>query len=197
MIAGLLLAAGAGRRFGGGKLLHPYGTDRTPLALVSYRRLRALLPRVHVVLRPGEPELERMFATEGADHAVCRRAAEGMGFSLACGVSATLDASGWLVALGDMPKVRAATIQAVCRALETGASIVIPCHDGRRGHPVGFSAEHRAALLELSGDEGARRVVAANAARVLELAVDDPGVLADVDTPADLQRLERDSGPMG
>jgi molybdenum cofactor cytidylyltransferase len=52
-------------------------------------------------------------------------------------------------------------------------------------------------LLELSGDEGARRVVAANAARVLELAVDDPGVLADVDTPADLQRLERDSGPMG
>ena len=197
MIAGLLLAAGAGRRFGGGKLLHPYGPDRMPLALVSYRRLRALLPRVHVVLRPGEPELERIFATEGADCVVCPRAVDGMGFSLACGVSATRDASGWLVALGDMPKVQATTLQAVLQALEAGASIVIPCHDGRRGHPVGFSGEHRAALLELSGDEGARRVVGANADRVLELAVDDPGVLADVDTPADLQRLERDSGPTG
>jgi molybdenum cofactor cytidylyltransferase len=197
MIAGLLLAAGAGRRFGGGKLLHPYGPQRTPLALVSYRRLRALLPRVHVVLRPGEPELERLFALEGASHSVCKDAPLGMGFSLACGVAATQDASGWLVTLGDMPEIQAATVQAVCGALETGASIVIPCHQGRRGHPVGFSGEHRAALLALEGDEGARRVVRAQADRVLELAVDDPGVLADVDTREDLQRLEREAGSLG
>jgi len=197
MIAGLLLAAGAGRRFGGGKLLHPYGRERTPLALVSYRRLRALLPRVHVVLRPGEPELERMFTLEGASHSVCEDAPLGMGFSLACGVAATQDASGWLVSLGDMPEIQPATVQAVCGALESGASIVIPCHQGRRGHPVGFSGEHRAALLALEGDEGARRVVRALADRVLELAVDDPGVLADIDTRDDLQRLEREAGVIG
>jgi len=178
MIAGILLAAGAGRRFGGGKLLHPYGPDRMPLALASYRRLRAVAPRVHVILRPGESELAQVFAAEGADHSICERAAEGMGFSLACAVAATREASGWLVALGDMPKVQASTMQAVLRALESGASIVIPCHEGRRGHPVGFSAEHRAALLALTGDEGARRVVGANAESVLELAVDDPGYLS-------------------
>ena len=136
----------------------------------------------------------QVFAAEGADHSICERAAEGMGFSLACAVAATREASGWLVALGDMPKVQASTMQAVLRALESGASIVIPCHEGRRGHPVGFSAEHRAALLALTGDEGARRVVGANAESVLELAVDDPGVLADVDTPEDLRRLELDPG---
>jgi molybdenum cofactor cytidylyltransferase len=195
VIAGILLAAGAGRRFGGGKLMHPYGPDRTPLALVSYRRLRALVPRVHVILRPGQPELEQVFAAEGAETSVCEQAIGGMGFSLACAVAETQDASGWLVALGDMPQVQAETTRAVLEALEAGASIVIPCHGGRRGHPVGFSAEHRAALLALTGDEGARRVVGANTERVLELAVDDPGILADVDTPEDLQRLERDSGP--
>lgn len=197
MIAGLLLAAGAGRRFGGRKLIHPYGPDGTPLALVSYRRLCGLMPRVHVVLRPGEPELEQMFTTEGASYSLCERALDGMGYSLACGIAATKDASGWLVALGDMPEVKSATVQAVRDALRAGASIVIPCHEGRRGHPVGFSVEHRAALLELAGDEGARRVVGSNSDLVLELAVDDPGVLADVDTPEDLRRMEQDSSPTG
>ena len=59
-------------------------------------------------------------------------------------------------------------------------------HRGERGHPVGFAARYRAALMALSGDEGARSVVAANAADVMTIEVDDPGVVRDVDRPADL-----------
>jgi molybdenum cofactor cytidylyltransferase len=60
-------------------------------------------------------------------------------------------------------------------------------HDGRRGHPVGFAAELYSELVQLSGDEGARRLIARYPAFGID--VDDPGVLQDIDTPADLERV--------
>jgi molybdenum cofactor cytidylyltransferase len=68
----------------------------------------------------------------------------------------------------------------------TGASIAAPVPRGRRGHPVGFSAAHRDALMALSGDEGARALVAAAGVDLVRVDVDDQGVLRDVDTPGDL-----------
>ena len=191
MITGILLAAGAGTRFGGGKLRHPFGPERVPIAIASLRTLRSVLPEVQVVIRPGEPELQKLFADENVPVTICERAVDGMGYSLAAAVAASSpESTGWIIALGDMPRVAAATFESVKQALESGASIVIPTYRGRRGHPVGFARGHGDALRSLSGDEGARRIVAANAAGVLELPVDDAGVLADVDTREDLRRLE-------
>jgi molybdenum cofactor cytidylyltransferase len=112
----------------------------------------------------------------------------GMGYSISAGVSARPDAAGWLILPGDMPRVRSATLQAVARELEHHA-VAYAQYRGRRGHPVGFSPELYSELSALSGDEGARRLIARYPAVGVE--VDDPGVLVDVDTLADLDRLRR------
>jgi molybdenum cofactor cytidylyltransferase len=66
--------------------------------------------------------------------------------------------------------------------------VTYPQHEGRRGHPVGFSAELVSELVSLTGDEGARRVVARYPAQAVD--VDDAGVLQDFDTEEDFRRWE-------
>lgn len=116
----------------------------------------------------------------------------GMGASIAMGVAASADAAGWLVLPGDLPCVAPATLHAVADGLRI-ASVVVPHHGGHHGHPVGFRREAAAALAALDGDSGARRVVAAYRAMhaVHDLALDDAGILLDIDTPADLERARR------
>jgi molybdenum cofactor cytidylyltransferase len=115
-----------------------------------------------------------------------------MGASLAHGIRASFDADAWIVALGDMPRIRVATIRAVASALATGAIIAAPTYRGTRGHPVGFAGALRDALAALSGDAGAREVLRTERGRVQLMDCDDAGVLADVDTPADLAQIGRD-----
>ena len=110
----------------------------------------------------------------------------GMGYSIAVGVSARPDASGWIVLPADMPMVQTATVLAVAAALEHHP-VAYAQHRGRRGHPVGFASELYSELVTLSGDEGARRLVARYPAHGVD--VDDAGVLIDVDTEADLEKL--------
>jgi molybdenum cofactor cytidylyltransferase len=86
-------------------------------------------------------------------------AARGMGFSIATGVAERSGAPGWLVLPGDMPLVQSATLLAVATALEQ-YPVVYAQHRGRRGHPVGFAAELYSELILLSGDDGARRIMA-------------------------------------
>lgn len=141
-------------------------------------------------LLAGRPVLEHTLAAarasglpfhlEGAGH-------PGMGDSIAAAVRATADAGGWLVLPGDLPLVRPESLRAVAAALQ-GASVVVPMHQGARGHPVGFAAEHGAALQALTGAEGAAAIV--RAARPLRLELEDEGVVTDVDTVEDLVRAE-------
>ena len=182
---GILLAAGAARRFGGDKLLVPLA-DGTPLGVASCRALGATLGRVFAVVRPGDHTLAALLAESGAHVVHCARADEGMGASLACGVAASADAQGWIVALADMPWIAHATIRAVADAIAAGASLAAPSYRGVRGHPVGFASGHREALLALGGDEGARALLAHAGAELVRIDVDDPGVLRDVDVPRDL-----------
>lgn len=188
-LTGVLLAAGAGSRFGGGKLLHPL-TDGTPVGLAALRNLRQALSRVVVVVRPGDTALAATFAGEGVPVIECAEAVDGMGHSLAAAVRAEAHAAGWVVALGDMPRVAAHSIEAVIVALHSGARIAVPTYQGKRGHPVGFAASCREQLLALHGDAGARSLLQRYAAEVVVVEVDDPGILQDVDTAADLQALK-------
>lgn len=110
---------------------------------------------------------------------------QGMGWSIAAGVRATSDAGGWLILPGDLPLVSPATIRNVASAL-ADAVVVVPGYRGQRGHPVGFGAVCRDHLLALDGDAGARRV--AEKFPRLDLPVEDPGCILDIDRPADLDR---------
>jgi molybdenum cofactor cytidylyltransferase len=186
-IAALLLCAGASRRFGGDKLL----AGAEPLAARSARALREGAGHALAIVPPGADALRGILESQGCEVLATERSARGMGASLAAGVAATAGAAGWIVALGDMPRVRAATIARVKAALERGAAIAAPCDAaGRRGHPVGFSAALREELLALDGDLGARELVARNEALLERIVTDDAGIFVDVDTPADLEALD-------
>jgi molybdenum cofactor cytidylyltransferase len=183
----LLLAAGAGSRFGGGKLLHPL-EDGVAIAAHAARNLIAAGLNVTAVVRPGDFPLAELLEQEGCAVTVCPDAERGMGVSLAHGVGATRDAGGWIVALADMPRIRPQTIERVVQALRDGAAIVAPACQGDRGHPVAFAARFLHELQALIGDSGARAIVQRNQALVRVIDVDDPGVLLDIDRRSDLTR---------
>lgn len=184
-IVGLLLAAGSASRFGSDKLLHrlPHGV---PIAVQAARHLRKELASVVAVVRPGSDELVELLRAEGCEIAVCENADEGMGASLACAARSAPGADGYLIALADMPFVRPSSIAAVREALERGAPLAAPYFRTRRGHPVGIAGSFQAELAALAGDEGARRLLAENERRLVKVPIGDPGVIRDIDRPADL-----------
>jgi molybdenum cofactor cytidylyltransferase len=190
-IVGVLLAAGRGTRFGGDKLLARLASGDVaaePVGVVALRHLRLAVPDVIAVVRDDDRALAAELGANGARIVRCVNADEGMGASLACGVRATADAKGWLVALADMPWISAATIERVSAAVAAGAPVAAPFHRGKRGHPVGFSSACYAALAALTGDAGAKAVVGTHRDRIVRIDVDDAGILQDVDAPSDLSR---------
>ncbi len=116
--------------------------------------------------------------------------ADGLSTSLAAGLSALRsNIDGAVVCLGDMPRVRAATIDALIAAFEPGAgrAICMPMYDGRRGNPVLWASRYFPEIAALKGDRGARGLMADHADALHEIETDDPGIHADVDTPEALK----------
>jgi molybdenum cofactor cytidylyltransferase len=185
---GILLAAGRGRRFDPtgvrNKLLQPLASG-DPVVAVSARALLAVLPRVIAVVAPDDGGVADTLRALGCEVTVCPGADQGMGVSLVHALRHSLpEAQSWLIALGDMPRVRESTIEALADAVAAGAEIAAPVHGGRRGNPVAFGAACLPALLALEGDEGARRILKMRP--VSEVEVDDAGIFQDIDQPADL-----------
>jgi molybdenum cofactor cytidylyltransferase len=185
----ILLAAGLGARFGGRKLLAPFRGR----PLISAALATALeSPAASVVVAIGEDaELETtaLNLDDYADVRIVKVAdpARGMGASLAAAARAVpSDIDGVFVFLGDMPLVGSDVAPALARALSGRSGIVAPVHDGRRGHPVLFGGDWIPALRALDGDTGAQGLIRQAGARFVTVAVDDPGVLFDVDRPEDL-----------
>ena len=186
-IVGVLLAAGAGTRFGGGKLVHPLD-DGLAIAAHAARNLAAAGLEVIAVIRPGDFPLADLLEQEGCQVTHCAESVHGMGHTLAHGVASTRDAGGWIVALADMPRVKPATIQAVTAAIADGASIAAPFLGAERGHPVGFGTCLRDELTRLTGDSGAKVVLQRHADEIRRIETDDPGVLLDIDRKSDIDR---------
>jgi molybdenum cofactor cytidylyltransferase len=184
-VTGILLAAGSGSRFGSDKLLHPLVTG-TPIAVTAARNLKAAVADSIAVVRPGARELAALFEAEGLQVVVCVNANEGMGASLACAIAAAGDEAGYMIALADMPYIRASSLHAIRDSLLNGVHLVAPYFRARRGHPVGIGARFRAELLAATGDEGAKKLLEAHAAELIKIPVGDPGVIRDIDQPSDL-----------
>ena len=189
----VVLAAGQGSRFEGpahklqqrlgkfsvlGSTLRNAIESHLPVVVVTTEALAgeaaALVAWRDVVVLPGDAPI-------------------GMGHSIAAGVAARANSPGWLLLPADMPLVRPATLLAVANALAHHA-VAYAQHQGRQGHPVGFAAELYSELMMLSGDAGARRIVARYPAVGVD--VDDPGVLVDVDTVDDLASVRAMGGTL-
>jgi molybdenum cofactor cytidylyltransferase len=186
-IVAVLLAAGAGTRFGGGKLVHPLD-DGVAIAAHAARNLVAAGLDVIAVIRPGDFPLADILEQEGCQVTHCADSIHGMGHTLAHGVASSREAAGWIVALADMPRLQPSTIEAVASAIVEGAEIAAPAYRGERGHPVGFSRRLREELMQLTGDAGAKAVLQRHVAAIRLIDCDDPGVVLDIDRKADLDR---------
>ncbi|WP_035805272.1 nucleotidyltransferase family protein [Kitasatospora mediocidica] len=189
-VAGLVLAAGGGRRLGG-----------RPKALLPFRG-RPLVEHAVDVLRAGGcgPLLVVLGAAreqvlDTADLAGCTTVvnpnwAEGMGGSLRAGLAALPpDCPAVLVSLVDTPGVTPSAVARLLAAHRDGATLAAAAYDGKRGHPVLIGAGHFAeAAAGARGDAGARALLAAHrdGLRMVECA--DVAVPDDLDTPADLAR---------
>jgi len=183
----VVLAAGKGSRFKGSahKLEQSLG-DLSVLGRTLRNAIESHLPVVVVTTQALAARAADIIAARDVVVVPQALAELGMSHSIAAGIAARADAPGWLLLPGDMPMVRPATLLAVAWALEHHP-VAYAQYQGRRGHPVGFAAELYSELMMLSGDEGARRIVARYPA--IGVDVDDPGVLLDLDTEADLAAM--------
>ena len=190
----IVLAGGAGARFGGGKLTAPWRGG----ALIDGALAAAFAAPVRsvTVVTGADDKVEtaaRAFAERTGQaarlHLVhCPDHAEGMGATLRTGVAALPpDAAGAFVFLGDMPLIPHAILPALAAALAAGAPAAAPSFEGQRGHPVLFSAALLPRLRTLIGDQGAREVLRALGDQLVLVAVPDGGVLVDIDRPEDLR----------
>ena len=182
----LIAAAGRGRRFGGDKRRARLG-DGTPLLMATHARAGQCFADVRVILRADDRPAELGLPDQGV--LVSRRADQGLGASLADGFAALLaepePAPVAAVWLGDMPWVDPATVSALLAEAGPGR-IVRPTLDGAPGFPVLFGRDFWPALAANTESDGARAVIRRHRPALVEIPVSDPGVLRDVDRPADL-----------
>ena len=188
-----MLAAGAGARFGGGKLTAPW---KGGVLLDAAMAVAVAAPARSVTVVWGAdarvPAAARAFAERSGQAGRLRlihaeRAAEGMAESLKAGlVSLPAESTGAFVFLGDMPRVSPSLAHELVQALATGALAAAPTFEGRRGHPVLFAAVLFPRLVALAGDRGAAAVLAELGDALALVASPDDGVLFDVDRLGDL-----------
>jgi molybdenum cofactor cytidylyltransferase len=196
IIAGVILAAGASSRMGRPKQLLDWGG----MPLVRAAALNALgagLAPVLVITGASRAAVES--ALEGLPVRLVHNAgfAEGQSTSLRAGIAALdAEADAALVLLGDQPFVTPKIIQQLVGAYRAepmpDAQIVAPRYRGVRGNPVLFDRSVFPDLLAIAGDQGARAILAARSAEIAFVEIDDDRPLADIDTPEEYERLQRE-----
>ena len=193
IVAAIILAAGASSRMGRPKQLLDWG-GQPLIRIVAEQALAARLDPVLVVVGNAGDAVAAALAGLRLRTIANPAYAEGQSTSLRAGIAALgpkVDAA--MVLLGDQPFVTPALIdQIVALWRTTGAAIVAPRYRGQRGNPVLFARAVFPELLAISGDQGARGVLAADPTRIHYVPIDDPRPFVDIDTPDDYMRLLTD-----
>jgi molybdenum cofactor cytidylyltransferase len=186
MIAAIVLAAGESRRMGTQKLLLPFGSVTVVETIVDELSASAVDEIVVVVGHEGE-RVARVLADRPVKVVANADYADGMLSSVRCGLaSLPPDCDAVLIALGDQPEI---SRRLVDKMIDTFAGsekgILVPVHEGRRGHPLLFSAGYIDEIMSQYDDEGLRGLLHAHPDEVNELDVPTDAVLADMDYPED------------
>ena len=190
MISGIILAAGESRRMGSPKALLRYKGE-TFIERICSAFLLAGVDELIVVLGARADELRRAIPEHPRLRTVVNpRYFQGQLSSLMTGIGAlSPDSEAAIVNLVDHPLIAVETVKALIASFRADPlPILIASHNGKRGHPVLFSSQVYGEILAAPLDQGAKVVVRKDPARVRELQLDDPGILADIDTPEDYVR---------
>ncbi|MFT6092857.1 MAG: molybdenum cofactor cytidylyltransferase [Pseudohongiellaceae bacterium] len=181
----ILLAAGLSSRFGASKLLAELDSGTTVFAQ-TYSRLKLAVDDVLVVTRP---DIARQLMTICPELLIFDNAQDGMGATLAFAIKNTSSWDSALICLADMPFISTATYKDIAAASDA-KSIVIPIYEGKKANPVSFGSHFFSELQNLSGDTGGRELLKRHPDSIRSLRVSEHAVLDDIDTPADLVRLQ-------
>lgn len=196
MTLALIPAAGASRRMGRPKLLLPFGTSTILGSLASALRAGGASPVV-IVAAPDDAELQEWARGFGAVVAINPDPDRGMLSSIREGIAALGGTARLaqrrevvLVAPGDLPALRPATVaELLWRRAAAGAPLAVPAFQGKRGHPLAIAPDLLPEIETLDLSVGLKELLERHAAAVLEVPVDDPGAVRDVDTPEDYESL--------
>lgn len=181
----ILLAAGLSSRFGASKLLAELDNGTTVFAQ-TYSRLKLAVTDVLVVTRP---EIASQLMLISPELLVFDNAQDGMGATLAFAIKNTSSWDSALICLADMPFISTETYKNIAQA-SSSQSIVVPVCEGKKANPVSFGSRFFSELQNLSGDTGGREVLKRHPDSIKMLKITEHAVLDDIDTPADLARLQ-------
>lgn len=182
-IAAIVLAAGASHRFGAADKLQAHLDNETVLGRSLAAYADAPLARKIAITRPDK-NLAAICAAAGFEVIINHRADDGMGTSIATGIVAMQGETHALIGLGDMPRLQPQTVALLSQSAENSGrsnSIIMPTHANKPGHPRLFAAVHFNALAALTGDMGGRLIIE-GCDNVMEMPVNDAGVMLDIDT---------------
>lgn len=207
MISAIILAAGQSKRMGQPKMLLPWGNGTVLTHVISVFR-EAGIEHIAIVTGGAREQVEGLAAGLGARTVFNEAFQTGeMLSSIQCGLrtltppplsqspSGTLrgerGAAAALIGLGDQPQVQAGSVRRVCEAfLETKSNLVVPSYQMRRGHPWLVAYPLWEELLSLKPPASPRDFLNAHAADIQYVNVDDPNILADLDTPQDYSKFK-------
>ncbi|MFT5135056.1 MAG: molybdenum cofactor cytidylyltransferase [Arenicella sp.] len=190
----VILAAGLGRRFGGLKMLHPMPNGQTMIEQ-TIEQYQTAFSQIHIVVTDQDEEIKQCIKKHAEKVkkldlenqksfkiVECSDSNLGMSASLIAGVTATIEADGWMIGLGDMPYVASETIVKLTDNLSQ-SNIVMPCYRKQLGNPVGFGSLFKDELLALRGDRGGKSIIQQHSNLLMILPTQDQGVVFDIDAP--------------
>ncbi|MGB8537508.1 MAG: nucleotidyltransferase family protein [Acidobacteriaceae bacterium] len=192
-VSAVILAAGTSARMGRPKQLLPLGGTTVLARAIENVRSAGLVEVVLVLGASAEAIRQQLPPSllEGLKVVVNQAYAHGMASSLREGLSA-LDpqSAAALIILGDQPLLRPQTLRQIIAGYHrSGAQIVIPSHQGKRGNPVLLRRSFFSEVMALEGDTGCRAIFGNHLDAILKVEVEDPGILLDIDNQDDYDRL--------
>jgi len=189
MICAIVLAAGRSSRMGVQKLLLPFGS-KTVIAHIADQLTASSVDEVHVVVGCQGKRVSRELSSRPVSIVNNSNYKSGMLSSVRCGLQAMAQQCRVvLVVLGDQPSVTTKLIDQMLQTFDsTEKQILVPLYQGKRGHPIIFSAAYRKEILTHYGNVGLRGLLYAHKDDIFELSVTASGVLSDMDYPQDYQR---------
>ena len=188
----IILAAGSSRRMGSQKLLLPFGQS-TIIETVIDQVLDSSVDQVMVVLGADQEKIRNAIGQKPVQFCHNKAHEEGMLSSVICGIrSLPPDAVTALIFLGDQPGIPSHVTNQVMDAYnEELFGIVIPVYNHRRGHPLLVDMKYRKEVEKLDLEQGLRSLRHHFPEDVLEVEVNEPGILVDIDTREDYKNATK------